>query len=191
VRVPTYETIFITPPDLAENVEKDTVETMAQIVTTGGGSMVFNDRMGRRRLAYPIQKFEDGIYIRFLYDSEADVPRELERRFRLSDNVLRHLTVRLEAEWAEQAKQDAVREAKRREEAALAAAQEAEQARLAAEQAKAEAAEAEAADAIDPATDDAAATAAAPAGEEPAAESVTPEQDSGEADEEAPAETKE
>ena len=145
--MPTYETIFITPPDLAEDVEKETVEAMALVVTSAGGSMVFNDRMGRRRLAYPIRKFEDGIYIRFLYDSAAEVPRELERRFRLSDNVLRHLTVRLDAEWALQAKEDAVREAKRREEAeaaaALAAAREAEQARAAAERAAAEGAVAE------------------------------------------------
>ena len=153
--------------------------------------MVFNDRMGRRRLAYPIQKFEDGIYIRFLYDSESEVPRELERRFRLSDNVLRHLTVRRDVEWAEQAKQDAVREAKRREEAEAAAAQEAEQARLAAERA---AAEAEAAGTEPADTDEApadVAAAARPEGDEPAAESVTPEPDAGESTDESPAETKE
>jgi small subunit ribosomal protein S6 len=166
---------------------------MAQIVTTGGGSMVFNDRMGRRRLAYPIQKHEDGIYIRFLYDSEAEVPRELERRFRLSDNVLRHLTVRLERDWAEQAKQDAVREAKRREEAAVAAAQEAEQARLAAERAKAEAeaAESESADATEASSEDVAPAEAAPEGEKATEEAVTPEQDSEDTTEEPPAETKE
>ncbi len=70
----TYETIFITPPNLAEDVERATVETMAQVVTTGGGTIAAQDRMGRRRLAYPIKKFEDGVYIRLLYDAEGGRP---------------------------------------------------------------------------------------------------------------------
>ena len=112
--MPTYETLFITPPNLTEDEELATVETMAKIVTEGGGQMIANDRMGRRRLAYQIRKFEDGVYTRFLYDSEAAIPTELERRIRLSDKVLRSLTVRLEEDWAEEAKQEAVREAERR-----------------------------------------------------------------------------
>jgi len=115
--VPTYETIFITPPNLAEEDERAAVESLAQVVTTGGGKLVVQDRMGRRRLAYPINKFEDGVYVRFLYDAETGVPKELERRFRLSDNVLRYLTVHLDPEWAEYEKQEAVREARRRAEA--------------------------------------------------------------------------
>mgnify|MGYP001820486094 CR=1 FL=1 len=116
----TYETIFVTPPNLAEDDERATVETLAQIVTAGGGTFHAQDRMGRRRLAYPINKFEDGVYIRFLYDAEAAVPKELERRFRLSDKVLRYLTVNLEPDWAQFEKQEAVREAKRRAEAEIA-----------------------------------------------------------------------
>jgi small subunit ribosomal protein S6 len=112
--MPTYETLFITPPNLTEDEELATVEAMAKIVTEGGGQMVANDRMGRRRLAYQIRKFEDGVYTRFLYDSDSAVPTELERRIRLSDKVLRSLTVRLEEDWAEEAKQEAVREAERR-----------------------------------------------------------------------------
>src|SRR5262245_56746752 len=79
--------------------------------------MFTTDRMGRRRLAYPIQKFEDGVYTRFLYDSGSDVPRELERRMRISDKVLRHLTVQLEREWAVGAKEQVVKDAQARAEA--------------------------------------------------------------------------
>ena len=106
----TYETIFITRPTLTEEEEKATVETMAQIVTSGGGTFTANDRMGRRRLAYPILKQSDGVYIRFLYDSEAAVPKELERRCRLSDDVLRAMTVRLETNWAVASKEKAIRD---------------------------------------------------------------------------------
>lgn len=127
--MPTYETLFITPPNLGEDEENVTVETLAQVVTEGGGSMIANDRMGRRRLGYPIRKFDDGVYVRFLYDSESDVPKELERRIRLSDRVLRSMTVRLGMEWAVAAKEEAVREAQRRADAEI------EAARLAAEEA--------------------------------------------------------
>ena len=114
----TYETLFITTPTLTEEEEKTTVETLSEIVTQGGGSMVVNERMGRRRLAYPIQKHNDGVYIRFLYDSEAAVPKELERRIRLSDRILRVLTVRLEGKRATVTKEQAIRDAQARVEAA-------------------------------------------------------------------------
>lgn len=112
--MPTYETLFITSPELNEADEAAAIEALASVVSSGGGTMVSNDRMGRRRLAYPIDKFNDGVYVRFLYDSGTDVPQEIERRMRLSDRVLRSLTVRLEPEWAEVAKVDAVREAAER-----------------------------------------------------------------------------
>jgi len=121
--MPTYETLFITPPTLAEEDETAVVAQMAEIVQSGGGTFHANDRMGRRRLAYPIEKFEDGVYTRFLYDAELEVPRELERRMRLSDRVLRSLTVRLERDWAVAAKEQAVHDAERREAEAAAAAE--------------------------------------------------------------------
>ena len=139
--MPTYETLFITPPTLSDEDERSTVETLAAIVTDGGGTFTMNDRMGRRRLAYPIRKFEDGVYTRFLYDSVVEVPKELERRIRLSDNVLRSLTVRLELDWAEAAKVQAVRDIERRAEMAVEAARQAEEeAKRAAEAAEAAAA---------------------------------------------------
>src|SRR5262245_56031636 len=79
--------------------------------------------MGRRRLAYVVRKFEDGVYTRFLYDSTPAAPKELDRRIRLSDKILRHLTVRLEPDWAEAAKEQAVRDEQARQEAARLAAE--------------------------------------------------------------------
>ncbi len=114
----TYETLFVTTPTLTDEEERSTVEGLAQIVTDGGGSFVANDRMGRRRLAYPIEKHNDGVYVRFLYDADAAVPKELERRLRLSERILRVLTVRLEPKWAVAAKEQAVRDAQARVEAA-------------------------------------------------------------------------
>lgn len=113
----TYETVFITLPTLTEDEERSIVGGFEQVLTDSGATMFTTDRMGRRRLAYPIQKFEDGVYTRFLYDSGADVPRELERRMRISDKVLRHLTVQLEREWAVGAKEQVIKDAQARAEA--------------------------------------------------------------------------
>ena len=117
--MPTYETIFITLPTLSEEDERSATAPLAQIVSERG-SMVANERIGRRRLAYPIKKFEDGVYTRFLYDAEPSLPKELERRLRISDKVLRQLTVRLEEDWAVAAKEQAIRDALAREEAEVA-----------------------------------------------------------------------
>ena len=113
----TYETVFITLPTLTEDEERAVVSGFEQVLTDSGATMFTTDRMGRRRLAYPIQKFEDGVYTRFLYDSAAEVPRELERRMRISDKVLRHLTVQLEREWAIGAKEQVIKDAQARAEA--------------------------------------------------------------------------
>lgn len=114
--MPTYETLFITLPNLSEEEEKSVVSSFEQVITERF-TMVANERMGRRRLAYPIKKFEDGVYTRFLYDADETAPKELDRRMRISDRVLRHLTVRLEEDWAVAAKEQAVRDAEARAEA--------------------------------------------------------------------------
>ncbi|ANM28790.1 hypothetical protein ABI59_02940 [Acidobacteria bacterium Mor1] len=127
---------------MTEDDERTLVDGFADIVTDGGGTFFARDRMGRRRLAYPIRKFDDGVYTRFLYDSEAAVPTELERRVKLSDKVLRWMTVKLEKQWAEDAKKEAEREAQAKIEAEAKAAEEAAQAEAQAEAKAAAAAEA-------------------------------------------------
>ena len=115
--MPTYETLFITPPNLTEDEERATVASLAQVVTEGGGQFTANERMGRRRLAYVIQSYEDGVYGRFLYDAPPAVPKELDRRLRISEKVLRHMTICMEPDWALASKEQAVRDAQARAEA--------------------------------------------------------------------------
>lgn len=113
----TYETLFITLPTLTEDEERAMVEGLAQIVADAGGVFAVKERMGRRRLAYPIQKHEDGVYTRFLYDSEPSVPKELDRRLRINDKVIRHMTVYMEPDWAVASKEQAIRDAQARADA--------------------------------------------------------------------------
>jgi small subunit ribosomal protein S6 len=115
--VRTYETVFITLPTLTDDEDRGVIDTLAAIVSEGGGVFAANDRMGRRRLAYPIKKFEDGVYTRFLYDSEPSVPKELDRRLRINDKVIRHMTVCMEPDWAVASKEQAVRDAQARADA--------------------------------------------------------------------------
>jgi len=115
--VRTYETLFITLPTLTEDEERQTVDSFAEIVGDAGGIMAARERMGRRRLAYPIKKFEDGVYNRFLYDAEPAVSRELDRKLKLNDRVLRHMTIFMEPEWATFSKEQAIRDAEARAQA--------------------------------------------------------------------------
>jgi small subunit ribosomal protein S6 len=147
----TYETIIITTPEMPEDDEKALIESMISIVTERDGKLHINDRMGRRRMAYPIKKLDDGVYTRLLYESGSDAPQEMERRLRISDKVLRVMTVHLEKEWAKDAKEGAVQLIADREEAARRAVEEAEAAvRKAEEDAAAAVAAAAAAEAAGP-----------------------------------------
>ena len=164
--MPTYETLFITPPTLSDEDERATVEGLAAVVTDGGGSFTVNERMGRRRLAYAIQKFDDGVYTRFLYDAGIDVPKELERKIRLSENVLRSLTVRLEDDWAVASKIQAVKDAERRAEQEAEASRQAEEEAVRAAEAAASAAEKPSEETLEAASETAPEVAAEPAATE-------------------------
>jgi small subunit ribosomal protein S6 len=166
----TYETIFITTPNLSEDEEKSTVEALQTVITDRGGEVFITERMGRRRLGYPIRKFDDGVYTRFLYDSDTDVPKELERRMRLSDRVLRALTVRMEREWAADSKEQAVRIIERIAEDAVRAKEEAAEAerKAAEEAAEAERKAAEAPEEASAGADGESGATDEPAGDEPA-----------------------
>ncbi len=137
----TYETLFITLPTLSEAEEATVVSGLAEIISDGGGKMVAQDRLGRRRLAYPIKKCDDGVYNLFVYEAGPEVIRELERRIRISDKVLRWLTVRMEKQWEEEAKEKAVRDAEARRHAEKVKAEAAEKAKAEARRREAEAAE--------------------------------------------------
>ncbi len=93
-----YETAFLIAPNLAEDETEELIQKMAAIVTDNKGEMVDIDAWGKRKLAYQIQKFDAAVYVFFHYRSEADVPTELERRFKQTETILRYLTSRMEEE---------------------------------------------------------------------------------------------
>ena len=89
----TYEVLFILSPQVAEE-EANTLITEFRSVAEGTGATLKNEEAwGRRRLAYPIHKFNEGNYHLFVFETESSLA-ELDRRMKNSDRILRHLIVR-------------------------------------------------------------------------------------------------
>ena len=100
----TYEIIFILKPDLPEGEADRIVTQMEGVVTSTGGTLRKVDRMGRRHLAYRIQKYREGEYVLLVTDSEAPTVQEVERRLKVADPVLKYLTVRVDEDMKRLAK---------------------------------------------------------------------------------------
>jgi len=92
----TYELVLVVQPGLDEEGLDAFVNTFTGMVDEAGGQVVDMEHMGRRRLAYPIRKATEGHYVLFHLNLEGPVLREIERRIRLSEDVLRHLIVRMD-----------------------------------------------------------------------------------------------
>ena len=88
-----YETTIIYDPSLEETRLNEEVDRVTQPITTAGGEVVEVQRWGKKKLAYIIRKRRDGLYVHIKHKSPPGLIAEMERRFRLSDSVLRHLTV--------------------------------------------------------------------------------------------------
>ena len=89
-----YETMFIIEPDLEEEAIDATVGKFESLVTDSGGTVTSIDRWGKRRLAYEIAGHTEGIYVIIEFSAEPGVARELERVFRITDEVIRHIVIR-------------------------------------------------------------------------------------------------
>lgn len=91
-----YELVLILSPEVADENVSATVGRVSQFITDRGGSLTKVDEWGRRRLAYPINRFTEGIYVLAQYQMEPKITSELESSLHLNEEVLRHLLVRLD-----------------------------------------------------------------------------------------------
>ena len=94
-----YETVFILDPGLDENQVNEEVEKTSNLITSHGGKIIDLQRWGRKRLAYEINKKRDGVYTLIKHESSGETVKELERRLRLNDSVMRVMTVIAGPEW--------------------------------------------------------------------------------------------
>ena len=96
----TYEILFIIRPDVPEEEIDGIVEPLKNVVTGAGGSVDKVDKWGKRRLAYRVQKTREGFYVllQFTTGAAGETVKEIERRLRVSDQVIKFLTVRIDQE---------------------------------------------------------------------------------------------
>ncbi len=92
-----YELVVIISPEVAEEALDGIVDNISRLITQDGGTVDEVDRWGKRKLAYPIQHFLEGNYVLFRCKMKATSGKGLEANLRISEEVLRHLLVRLES----------------------------------------------------------------------------------------------
>src|SRR5262245_47939290 len=93
-----YEVMFIVRPDVTEE-DLDKLVSTLQNHATGAGAAVKNaEKMGKRRLAYDVKKFQEGQYVLFTLNADGKAIHELERRLRVTEQVIKFITVRTDEE---------------------------------------------------------------------------------------------
>jgi small subunit ribosomal protein S6 len=91
-----YEELFILKPDTVEEEVDGFVEQIQHVITSGKGTVDKTDKWGVRKLAYRVQKYNEGLYILIQFSSTPDLVKEVERRLRVSDAVIKFITVRID-----------------------------------------------------------------------------------------------
>ena len=91
-----YEELFIVKPDAPDEEVDQYVEQLRSQLTSLGATVDKVDKWGKRKLAYKVDKYREGAYILFQFSAGPETVKELERRLRVSDLVLKFLTVRID-----------------------------------------------------------------------------------------------
>ncbi len=122
----SYEVMFIVRPDLLDEDVDKLITTLQNHATTAGATVQNTEKMGKRRLAYDVKKFQDGQYVLFTLAADGNAIHELERRMRVSEPVLKFITVRTDEEQQRLEKIKKIRASRTKRPPAEAAAAEAE-----------------------------------------------------------------
>ena len=99
-----YDIVVLVTPDLSDEEATKVAGEYKKILTDGGATVVKDEPWGRRRLAFPIQRKKEAHYVYWQVDASPAAVAEAERRMGLSDQILRHLAVRVDEELKRQAK---------------------------------------------------------------------------------------
>jgi small subunit ribosomal protein S6 len=91
-----YEVLFVVAPNTEEGDIETLVTQFSDVITNQGAQVAKVDRMGRRRLAYPIGKFNEGHYVVLTVEGTGAEIAEVERRMRVNDAVIRYITIRID-----------------------------------------------------------------------------------------------
>jgi small subunit ribosomal protein S6 len=109
-----YEVMFIVRPDMEDEEADKLIAGFSSTVTAGGGVVKSVEKMGRRKLAYLVRKFNDGNFVLLTIEANGAVVLELERRLRVTEPVIKFITVRMDEEEKRLAKVKALRGVRRK-----------------------------------------------------------------------------
>src|SRR5438132_3197535 len=110
----TYELMFIVRPDMPEEEQDKLIATLESAITSSGGAMKKVERMGKRRLAYTVRRFFEGVYILLTIEGSGGLVHELERRLRVTEQVIKFLSVRIDEEQKRLDKIKAIKDSRRK-----------------------------------------------------------------------------
>jgi small subunit ribosomal protein S6 len=105
----TYEIMFIVRPDILDEDLDKLIAGLEANITQGGGSIKSMEKLGRRKLAYTVKKFNDGNYVLLTINADGSLVGEIERRLRVSEPVIKFISVRMDEEEKRVAKIKAIR----------------------------------------------------------------------------------
>ena len=91
---PYYETMYILRPDIPEEEVESHLTKYNELITQSGAEVLDSQMRGKRRLAYPIAKHKEGIYVQLSHNGNGQHVETLEKAMRLSEDVIRYLTVK-------------------------------------------------------------------------------------------------
>jgi small subunit ribosomal protein S6 len=90
----SYEILFVLAAELAQDEErKNAAVEMVKTIIADGGEVSTVEELGLKKLAYPIRKKNEGYYVLIEFEAPAELPKELDRRLRISDDVVRHIII--------------------------------------------------------------------------------------------------
>jgi small subunit ribosomal protein S6 len=110
----TYELMFIVRPDMVEEDQDKLISTLETAVTSSGGVVKSVEKMGKRRLAYVVRRFHDGLFILLTFEGSGGLVHELERRLRVTEPVIKFLSVRIDEEQKRLDKIKAIKDSRRK-----------------------------------------------------------------------------
>jgi small subunit ribosomal protein S6 len=93
-----YELVYILPPETTEQQATELHDQIAAVVSRMHGQIEKTENWGRRKLAYEIGKFKEGVYVLEVINGDGELMKELDRRLKVIDQVFRHMIVRVDEE---------------------------------------------------------------------------------------------
>lgn len=117
-----YENLVIVKPTLTEEETKNSIAAIEEILTSNGAEIIARDVMGIRKLAYPIDKNERGFFQVIYYTMEPAAISEVERRFRINEELLRFVTIKYDSKREVNAWNELVEKAQKKAQAVTEAA---------------------------------------------------------------------